>query len=481
MQVFPIKYIPLSLSAVTGFAFMILTVNLRTEFDSIYSSIGEIVSLDTPKALKGGGGGVYDQPIISIDLQTNYGRSDKKYGRLGFREQVEKKRRRNNQVPSEDVNVLPSAELRPVFQCNDAIRWNKFVFVHVFKTAGSTLRAFFRAYAQRCHAGWATIVECNQANAYSVGKGSEIWTNGRQETDCVLKDTVLRTGAQHFSGEVIPRTEVKIEPDNNFIAREMDMFGGHLPLGVGSVYGTKGGPDEERATLDYVHYLAFFRNSADTFVSSVLQVNKALAKKQKTEKIIAIVQERVHRNLGEGKFRQRYKDYLITPQQRNETTEPRKQQNHSPRKPNMVEDETVQVMMNLLQFRVTVGITERMSQSLELIERQIDSDGAVTDLFTEFGMTRASSNRANDLPSTSKTNGASSSSSVSQNDNDKAAAAAAARNVSPISTSALIKTLMSDKPFFSSMLEYVKYEQQITDFALALHFKQYETNIALSS
>ena len=57
-----------------------------------------------------------------------------------------------------NTNIGPN--LDPIFRCTikPTFRRNKLIFVHVFKTAGSTIRNFFDAYSDWCFAGWAIVV-----------------------------------------------------------------------------------------------------------------------------------------------------------------------------------------------------------------------------------------------------------------------------------------------------------------------------------
>ena len=44
----------------------------------------------------------------------------------------------------------------------------KFAFVHIYKTAGSTLREFFLYYSHHCHVGWSVIISCTNINPKSM-------------------------------------------------------------------------------------------------------------------------------------------------------------------------------------------------------------------------------------------------------------------------------------------------------------------------
>ena len=47
-------------------------------------------------------------------------------------------------------------------------------------------------------------------------------------------------------------------------------------------------------------------------------------------------------------------------------------------------------------------------------------------------------------------------------------------NPSKLSTRSIVRKLKEDDRLFLDVLEFVRYEQQITDFALALHLRQFK-------
>ena len=48
------------------------------------------------------------------------------------------------------------------------------------------------------------------------------------------------------------------------------------------------------------------------------------------------------------------------------------------------------------------------------------------------------------------------------------------KNASELSTSSVLAELMKDAQFMSMFEEYVKYETMVNDYAMAMHFLQYE-------
>ena len=112
-----------------------------------------------------------------------------------------------------------------------------------------------------------------------------------------------------------------------------------------------------------------------------------------------------------------------------------------------MEEKVERIKKNILAYNVTVGIVERMSESMEMLQYLLDGDGEATPTFREFGL----------------------------KERDEEAREGRRGNRSPVSASALLEHLRKDEEFYGKLLEYVKYEQQITDFALDVHVRQHES------
>jgi len=325
------------------------------------------------------------------------------------------------------MNASSGPFVRPISTCGSSKQYEgKLVFVHVLKTAGTTLRAFFADYARKCKVGWAEM-QCSAPDVNSIGIGMGEWRSRKKRNPCLLKRFVPRSGK--FSWHTHMHTI-----NNTFVEENADIIGGHIPLGTGNVW-TKVKDETRDGKLKNVNYITFFRNAATKYVSG-----EAFWKPEKTlSDLVAETKAKVQKEVSLEHYHTKYSTYLITPSQREEM----ESRGHRL----SIEDQALTIMLNLIRHDVTVGITERLPQSLELLQRLIDSSGNVTDLFVRYGM-RSGSSRM----------GSSSSTQI---------------NPSKISSSTVLKELKKDAAFMTDLLECVKYEQQMSDFALALHSRQY--------
>ena len=343
--------------------------------------------------------------------------------------------------------------LRPFFRCasssRGAFRTTKLVFVHVFKTAGSTVRNFFDAYSDYCSAGWAIIVGCSSVDADTLGgdgAGPAIWNATRPlpgEPPCSIKRSWNR------AGHLASRTPV----NGRYVARDLDVVGGHLPLGVGGAW-TEAGPTvlpaEIRGRID-VRYLTFVRNSVDKFVSGTSYKTPEPTVGSVVEKI----RDDVVRRLAESQYQAKYAEYFVTPAQRKEM-----EAGGAP--PPYVEELLVRQMANLLEFDVVVGTTERMSDSLRLLQSLLDPGGEATEIFEEFGMGAEEGDASEGSVGGGMTR-----------HQPPDGGGRTVINPSRLSTRSIVERLREDELLFLDVLEYTKYEQQISDFCLALHLRQY--------
>ena len=361
--------------------------------------------------------------------------------------------------------------LDPIFRCTTkpTFRRNKLIFIHVFKTAGSTIRNFFDAYSDWCFAGWAIIVGCATVDVDTIGsnrrKGlsllhdeDDIWNATNPipgEPPCCLKRTWNRTGAKRW----------KMDVENRYVAQELDIIGGHLPLGVEDVWTNTAHLSSEVQNSIGVTYLTFIRNAVDKLVSGTSYKTKDPTVDGVVDKIRTDV---VEQYLARGEYQAKYGEYFITPRQKKEYA----QQGVTL----TAEESAVEQMANLLEYNVIVGATERMSDSLHLLQSLIDEDGEATELFEEFGM--VSSNGASNETNNEKpklTEGMmkrADNFDTGRNKDDGEVPLVI--NPSKLSTRSIVRKLKEDDRLFLDVLEFVRYEQQITDFALALHLRQFK-------
>ena len=320
----------------------------------------------------------------------------------------------------------------------DQVRRNthKLVFAHIDKTAGSTLRTLLQMYGAVCNASIALVVECTalsfeslQGGAGTTATTTTTWRNAgdgqRAGRPCTLKtarnrrqeNLLLLTSAENNNNTL----------DTAFLENnDIDILGGHLPLG--SDYGWK---DKHGTQVD-VQYLVFFRDGVHKFISSVIYLKSDMT----TDELVKLIKQRVKSARRQGKYYERYTSYLITPQQRYSLAE---------KNISLSMHYRVNLTLhNLIQYNVIIGIVERMSESLEVLQYVMDSQNELQAMFQEFGMNSTSQ------------------SAVVMNPSRR------------VPTSVVLQELEKDELFMQELREYVKYEDLIRTFALDLHIRQHQ-------
>jgi hypothetical protein len=111
-------------------------------------------------------------------------------------------------------------------------------------------------------------------------------------------------------------------------------------------------------------------------------------------------------------------------------------------------EDTIHLMMkNLKENNVLVGIVERMSESLEMIQGVVDVDGELDSMFEYFGKRPPGTNVTKAIKA----------------------------NKSRLSSEAVLEELEKDEEFMKVMREFVKYDDIVYRFALDMHMRQYES------
>ncbi|EEC44216.1 predicted protein [Phaeodactylum tricornutum CCAP 1055/1] len=115
-------------------------------------------------------------------------------------------------------------------QTANTARKVKVIFVHVFKTAGSTFRELFQSYARRCHAGLAIVTECSglSPNITTHWRNQRGFTSNKAAPElCVRKRVLTREGRVYDS-----KTQGPFYPTLEFMQHYVDLLIGHLPIGA---------------------------------------------------------------------------------------------------------------------------------------------------------------------------------------------------------------------------------------------------------
>ena len=350
--------------------------------------------------------------------------------------------------------------LKPLWKCTDPNnddmiiskgRPSKVIFVHVFKTAGMSIRELLLRYALACHAGIGMVSECSGLSPDSLllssTNSNEKWMNGfgsKEGKPCYVK-AINRTKAD------ISLPHLRMQSSQ---LAHLDLLAGHLSLGAGAAFSN---------SSDTVQYITFFRNAVDKFISGIMYQKKD--QNYSFEQIIELVHKRVRGELKQNKYREGYSAYLLTPQQKQNyygrstttTTTTTTTSSAQNKDNNTIESRVYQILENLQQENIVFGIVERMSDSLELIQYVLDAEKQQTELFESFGMTRITGGDGNGNLSATPI----------------ASPAKKVNNPSKYSTASVVEELKKDPKFLAQLDEYVKYDQMIYLQALNLHNQQY--------
>ena len=105
-----------------------------------------------------------------------------------------------------------------------------FAFVHVYKTAGSTMRIFFRELAHACQRTWISLAKCTGVLP------SSIRSRGKWKP-CMIEEVVDGRGRRKAAQSQHARKQGKGGRDkgkisNPRIEESVDIFGGHIRLGT---------------------------------------------------------------------------------------------------------------------------------------------------------------------------------------------------------------------------------------------------------
>lgn len=283
----------------------------------------------------------------------------------------------------------------------------KLIFVHVFKTAGSSLRSFFFSYGKNCGKGVSLLIGCSEVSAASIKS-----TDPNQQWEPCKHKLTRKRNNDFLDGKTISR---------HHLQKYADILMGHLPVGV-----HEGWMDTSNEKPIVPQYIAFFRDPYAKFVSSQLFINKMKSEKKWLNEHQALIEikEKIHHMSQRNSTYNAYSKYLTTPEQKffGEKMKFTK------------EDWSELVKKNLIKMNIIVGIVEDMNESMELMQSIIDVDKDITPLFESLI-------RPEGL----------------------------IRNKSRISTSNLVKSLKTDEETWHMLTEVLKFEIDLYNFAIKLH------------
>ena len=300
-----------------------------------------------------------------------------------------------------------------------------FAFVHIYKTAGSTMRAFFRTYAFICRKGWICLQRCTEVTSSSIQSESK-WKN------CQVEHAVDRNRKREQLG--VKRKHYKVV--NNAVLRDtFDMFGGHLRIGAGDFILKK------NSDVHPVRHIVFLRDPLDRFISGTLYQLQKKKKGWTSSDFAKLIKERVLGSKEKGEYWDRSLRYLLTPRQAEDFEAVKSSFLETNSTEQFAERKAMTAVQNLMQYNVIIGMTEHMPQSMEILKHVL-------------------------LPNASK----------EQEELLDQKATNKTLNVSTkgqVSTSSVRIELEKDPAFMADFEEYVKYEKIVNEYAMNMHLMQH--------
>ena len=402
--------------------FLLSNFNFRTKQDEYLSVLYKPASVNTPEETTSESSLKTHKSSDAL-LRMDYDLIENDQGEIDVGKSL--------QIYKDNGTLLP---MNSTYNChkngNENVRKTKFVFVHVFKTAGTTMRQLFRNYAKECHSGVAIVASCSNVSATTIDRDEDwlsmtLYASGAINTNslkCVLKDYIHRSGKK--SDESGPMR-------NLFLDEHMDILAGHVSLGAG--YNWK---EQHYSNIPAkIQYVIFFREEVDRVVSGMIYYSLYESNEGLPDSLGEYVKRckwQIRKRKRLKGYSQVYNKYLITPQQKEH--------------PNFVdldiESTTKLAMKNLLELKIFVGIVEKMPQSMEMLHNLMDGDNEVKELFSPGKKI---------LPKSGKKDG----------------------TREEITTETVSAALKSDKDFMKILMDYVKYDVAIYNFANRIHDEQY--------
>ncbi|KAL7460322.1 hypothetical protein ACHAXS_000783 [Conticribra weissflogii] len=382
----------------------------------------------------------------------------------------------------DDNSIDPLTNQRPIF-----------VFVHIYKTAGSTLRSFFFHFAALCKKSWMLLISCTEVNLPSIQTDAGNWKN------CKVKGELTR------DGNAVGR---KAAVSNAIVRERIDVLLGHLRIGTADysfpTLTNSTAPMQQQSAPPPLRYILVLRNPMDRFVSGVIfqlctTTEKGLAGNVTQEEVVRLVKKKVRNGRKSNQYHERILKYLLTPVQVDTISKYmnrinryksaiRKEKNATQQRlPNaainneeeMTEYKARLAIHNLFHYNAIVGMTEQMPRSMNMIRHalgdkfQDDDRKAAFNKFFEFYGTASSSKNELNLRDNQDDYGEDDKGGSLNEDEPKGFV----RNSSAergVSTSLVLEELRKDEEFMQLFAEFVKYEQMIVDFGWKMHLMQYE-------
>lgn len=231
------------------------------------------------------------------------------------------------------------AELASVRRENEASDF-VLLFVHVFKAAGSSIRALLRRYADKCDRKWVCLVQCSQGGAQTK--------NGVLE--CRLRDAV-NVKREAVFGRSLAKGKLRRNPNAQLLGSIAHVIGGHYYYGMHRIL-----PEGKRYA-----YLTVLREPVATWISGIRYHDRSL---DTIEKVVSALKK----SLPENPVKQKYANavtYLV----------PASDQRKQPAVVKLSHART-----NLQDFAV-VGLVESWDATIDMMQGILDADRATPALW----------------------------------------------------------------------------------------------------
>lgn len=281
------------------------------------------------------------------------------------------------------------------------------VFIHVFKTGGSTVRNFFRDLARTCSLGWLCIVHAGAGKRLSA------------------KDAISRSGSTFRCDNVLGLGsglgyEKGCALDLHWAESQVDIAGGHMRFGFGNIWTYSGSHRP-------VAYIGFIRDAFDLFVSRSIYIEHFATVKAAADSIKSwVLSER-----ASGNYRMGYSKYFLTHEEFEATL--------------MNANEYARAAKRNLNTFAVVGVVSRWPQTMSLIQAAVDPLNQARSLFEAWAGAQDQRN-------------------------------AKRKNVhrGGVTTAMTKAALKLDQSFWPTLVEYLKYDIDVTNHGVALHMGQHE-------
>jgi len=322
--------------------------------------------------------------------------------------------------------------LSPVWwpSCSSDNNSGRLIFVHVFKTAGSSFRSFLLDHVgPTCGKSVVEMAGCSHISHASIlgNQSDTYWKSIDEKGRCYTPLTrIVNNNSDNQNMTIVRRRPLNV----GWVEKYGDIVVGHLPLGLHAYLNQHDNSSTSSSTPHNYQYVTFVRDPVHKYVSGRLYLHPEWT----MEEAVSNIQAKVTHAVSKREYYNAYERYWTTPQQKENATILSK------------EDTVRQLQQNLVDMNVLVGVVEDMGASLGLLQSVLDADQQLTGILQTLN------------PSLGGNHSKNSSSLVV--------------NQSRLSTTAIVRQLTDDTAFVRQVRAYLKYEFRVYNFAVALHDRQ---------